>query len=1093
MADAKKTLGGLGVFAKRMMAPPDEGALSAIRSAGRTAQEEGAAARAAMNAQVAEQMAKLPARSRKAGEEAGLFHPVGGGIKLSKPTSGMHSTTVADPMFNPPDIGIITPERLVKEKAAIIPLIGDRAAGGRYLTHIGENELETPVRLTAGPRYMDANYNAISPEDSAAWESGLSVVTKVGNQAQRAGQGGRPVYGIYTAGSGTNTDFNVMGANALIQQIPFSNFTKKAEREFDRAMRVGTEQFPPVPNWPGIRSPDAQALLLDKSNGIMRTKLFGTMGKENFQSMGFPDVPATRKAIIEPELLDIPGNQAGFRLAKMDTNKRIIENPNIPSDYPKAMAGKVAGKLDVPADYKDIFQTHFDARRLLSQPEKGDYYSFSRSTPIQYADDEWLNRLMEQRLATDRMIKEGGYKDGGAIDIEAADRRLSAAIEKRMATGGAVDLDAADARLRAAIDARMGNEDVPHMADAGKVVKGATSVFKKLFADAPGEVAHKLAQERAALPPAKGGLGLPKKNTSEQRAAAMGFDTDVYHGTTMDFDRFVGRHPTYATEEPRIADIYANATSRHMSLNRPINAGPNIIPLKLGGKEFSVSDLGEGGGGWYADNLAEALGIPRARGAVNELPNYGIDRLKVTDMGDLGGIQTQHMIPAGSDNIRSRFAAFDPFRRNAAIAAAMGVAAPDLLAAEPKKKADGGKIVRGITQIGKRLLAERDVLPAAERDANLAKFLEKSEVKNRVYHGTNADFGKFDPAKLGGATNARTTNLGFFSTDNQLVANRFADSQSGANVMPLHVNIQNPLELGHRTAKERSSGKDPFIAMQEAITKIAGKKSWNEVTPEDVAVWKERLVDRGYDGIILRKTIMDGAGGATARTIEDPYHDFYIAFEPEQMKSAIGNRGTYDINEADLSKAGGGVIHMTDGGGAFKTLQWVEPQRFGVGGGASEDSGYTSKPYEQDETVFEMLKRNAPSTYDWATQNIKDELSQLKNPRAVKDFALRIGAQYLGGLPDFANLGLKGVDYLTDQTFASDKPYFGSEQYIDLMRKAGMLGENEFPITEVVAGALMPAGLVKKVVKKVVQANKKAKTAPEASNKRRGGLAAMAR
>jgi len=32
------------------------------------------------------------------------------------------------------------------------------------------------------------------------------------------------------------------------------------------------------------------------------------------------------------------------------------------------------------------------------------------------------------------------------------------------------------------------------------------------------------------------------------------------------------------------------------------------------------------------------------------------------------------------DNIRSRFAAFDPFRRNAAIAAAMGVAAPNLMA-----------------------------------------------------------------------------------------------------------------------------------------------------------------------------------------------------------------------------------------------------------------------------------------------------------------------------------------------------------------------------------------------------------------------------
>jgi hypothetical protein len=199
---------------------------------------------------------------------------------------------------------------------------------------------------------------------------------------------------------------------------------------------------------------------------------------------------------------------------------------------------------------------------------------------------------------------------------------------------------------------------------------------------APQDEALRLAQQRAALPVKQGGLGLPADNTPAQRAAAMGFDTDVYHGTTNDFNKFAGRHPTYAAEEPRIADIYANATTRHMSLNRPINAGPNIMPLKLGGKEFSVSDLGEGGGGWYSDNLAEALGIPRARGAVNELPNYGIDRLKVTDMGDLGGVQTQHMIPSGSDNIRSRFAAFDPWRRNSALAAALGVAAPDLLAEE---------------------------------------------------------------------------------------------------------------------------------------------------------------------------------------------------------------------------------------------------------------------------------------------------------------------------------------------------------------------------------------------------------------------------
>jgi hypothetical protein len=228
------------------------------------------------------------------------------------------------------------------------------------------------------------------------------------------------------------------------------------------------------------------------------------------------------------------------------------------------------------------------------------------------------------------------------------------------------------------------NQGIDSALNFGPGVLGTVrAVGGKLMA-APQAEALRLAQQRAALPVDQGGLGLPAGNTPQQRAAAMGFDTDVYHGTTMDFNKFAGRLPTYAAEEPRIADIYANATTRHMSLNRPINAGPNIMPLKLGGKELTISDLGEGGGGWLSDNLAKALGIPRTRTLINELPNYGIDRLKVTDMGDLGGVQTQHMIPLGSDNIRSRFAAFDPFRRNAAVAAAMGVAAPDLLAQENK-------------------------------------------------------------------------------------------------------------------------------------------------------------------------------------------------------------------------------------------------------------------------------------------------------------------------------------------------------------------------------------------------------------------------
>ena len=393
----------------------EKGILDSVRAAGRVAHNEQAAFRAAKDAEIAEMMAKLPPRNKEAAVAAGLYHPVGGGLKISKPVSGMHATTVADPKFKQPEIKIITPEQLAKEGAALVPLVGDRAAAGRYLTHIGENEFANPVPLTGGPRYMDANYNHLNPEDSAAWESGANVVGDINKALARAGEGGRPAYGIYMAGSGTNTDFNTMGANAIFQQLPYSKITKKAEDEFNQAMKEASANYGKINDWPGILNPELELFLSDKSKGVARTKLMELMAKEKFQSMGFPDVAATRKAIIEPDLLDVPTHQMGYRLAKMDTNGRIIKDPIAPSSYPISMAGQLAGQLDSLADYKDLFPSYFAPRRLFGSPEKGDYRAFSLSKPIQYADDEWLNKLMEQRRLDDRIIKEGKYNDGGEV------------------------------------------------------------------------------------------------------------------------------------------------------------------------------------------------------------------------------------------------------------------------------------------------------------------------------------------------------------------------------------------------------------------------------------------------------------------------------------------------------------------------------------------------------------------------------------------------------------------------------------------------------------------------------------------------------
>jgi hypothetical protein len=168
---------------------------------------------------------------------------------------------------------------------------------------------------------------------------------------------------------------------------------------------------------------------------------------------------------------------------------------------------------------------------------------------------------------------------------------------------------------------------------------------------------------------------------------------------------------------------------------------------------------------------------------------------------------------------------------------------------------------------------------------------------------------------------------------------------------------------------------------------------------------------------------------------------------------------------------------LTTSGGSFS------PEELGV---SADEIGLSKDQWE-------TAKKNAPAllkkTGKMAKDQLTEEYDQLKSAGGVKDFALRTGASYLGGIPDLINLGLMIPDALVGTSLSSEKPWFGSAQYLERMKEAGMLGENEFPLAETAAGFLSPASLIKKGR----QLYKKTKVSKDAPNKRRGGLAAMAR
>jgi hypothetical protein len=164
----------------------------------------------------------------------------------------------------------------------------------------------------------------------------------------------------------------------------------------------------------------------------------------------------------------------------------------------------------------------------------------------------------------------------------------------------------------------------------------------------------------------------------------------------------------------------------------------------------------------------------------------------------------------------------------------------------------------------------------------LEKFLEHSHVKQRMYHGTGKDFSSFEP-------NTRGVH---FVTPNPDVANLYAgqeysvESGESPNVMPLYVSAKNPFDYENK--KHRDA-----LAVKAALSPNARKKLkeglWHQL--EDRTIM-HAIKNMGHDSLYVNEHGAKNLG----------------VFHPHQIKSAIGNRGTYDINDPDITKARGGIV-----------------------------------------------------------------------------------------------------------------------------------------------------------------------------------------
>ena len=215
-------------------------------------------------------------------------------------------------------------------------------------------------------------------------------------------------------------------------------------------------------------------------------------------------------------------------------------------------------------------------------------------------------------------------------------------------------------------------------------------------------------------------------------------------------------------------------------------------------------------------------------------------------------------------------------------------------------------------------------------DANLAQFLEGSHTPMRLYHSTTQSEGgkgqealsKLKMSKEGslgagvymtpsaahssgysGSPNQEALDLLKSHPSSEPIAREFENirrtgnlkpGQIGGYMMPLKAKVKNPLKITGEISK------DPMVEalIRLGVDRMKAEKMVEKAYEKKGYIGKEvmtRALAKGHDAL------MQYRNGNLSEVVH---------YNPKMIKSAIGNRGTYDTTKDDLNMAKGGKIEV---------------------------------------------------------------------------------------------------------------------------------------------------------------------------------------
>ena len=267
----------------------------------------------------------------------------------------------------------------------------------------------------------------------------------------------------------------------------------------------------------------------------------------------------------------------------------------------------------------------------------------------------------------------------------------------------------------------------------------------------------------------------------------------------------------------------------------------------------------------------------------------------------------------------------------------------------PIRKSHGGAVHMGkggLLKAGAEELVElaakylpKKFIPHGDpkRNDNLAKFLEGNKAPPVLYHGTpNWEGTAYNPNQ---PTINNVSNIkGFYAdTDPETASNYALDVNKIADIVAKRKRGENldPSEMGYGPSSQvlpvHMAIKKPFVPGNSLITKpmldtyAAELKATNShLSDSSFRNWAAGKVKDLAKEKKVSVNALNGDGMAYQRVLKAGGYDglkdgtAYVAFEPTQIKSAIGNRGTFDPTKPDIGKASGGLSRVNEAGNYTK-------------------------------------------------------------------------------------------------------------------------------------------------------------------------------